>query len=216
MKIYFARSSDINSASAEEWMACLPDEKRQRIGRLKHAEHRNLALTAQRLLCFSLKREFSIVPSPDDWGVGEFGKPYLKSAEGVCFNISHSGCVAMCAVHDKPVGADIEHIRPVDDSLAKRIMSDEEWQAYQNAIGKVRLFFKVWTLKEAYLKYGGTGISDALDRLIVYPAGNTIRTNTEGCRFALIDSVDGYQAAVCADTPDFDTPEWIENAALME
>ena len=215
MKISLACSADVDITTAEKWTADLPEEKRQRISRYRHQEHRVLALTAHRLLTFSLKSEFGIEPSPDDWATGAYGKPHLKNTNGIHFSISHSGNMALCAVHDKPVGADIECIRLVDDSLARRIMSDEEWRVYQNSSEKNSLFFKVWTLKEAYLKFDGKGIGTALDALSIYPEEDSIISNVQGCGFILIDSIDGYQAAVCAEPEVFGSPEWIDIEKLI-
>lgn len=168
------------------------------------------AVTAHRLLCWALAGA-GYVPAPESWGTGEYGKPYLKDTN-IHFNISHSGSMAMCALHDGPVGADIEMIKPYSDAVPKRIMSDEELKFYRSSPDREALFFKIWTLKEAYLKFTGTGLC-ALGSITVYPSNGGINTNAKGCDFKLID-IHGYQAAVCADTALF-TPEHIEGGELL-
>ncbi len=118
----------------------------------------------------------------------------------------------MCALHESPVGADIEKIKPYTDAVARRIMSCEEWKFYLSAKDRQEAFFGIWTLKEAFLKYNGAGLS-ALDTITVLPRRNGIISNAKGCRFALIGDIAGYQAAVCADTAEL-TVEHVENAAL--
>jgi 4'-phosphopantetheinyl transferase len=155
---------------------------------------------------------FGLAPEPDDWGIGEFGKPYLKSAKDVYFNISHSGSMVMCALHVSPVGVDIEQVKPYSDAVARRIMSDAERKSFLSSQDKKTLFFKIWTLKEAYLKYSGAGLS-ALEEITVLPSQDGVMSNIKGCRFMLIGGIPGYQAAVCADTADFSV-ESVECSAL--
>ena len=207
MKVYFARTA--GGALTEAWMSGLSREKHDRVARYKNENDKMLALTAHRLLCRVLYQEYGLRPSPDDWATGDNGKPYLKGEKDIHFNISHSGHVAMCALYNRPVGVDIERVRPVNDDLARRIMSEEEWRVYFLADDKENLFFKIWTLKEAYLKYKGIGIGYALQKLSVYPDGDGIKTNVSGCRFSLIGSVSGYQAAVCTDVITGLTAEWV-------
>lgn len=166
------------------------------------------------MLCYTLKKTYGIAPKPEDWQKEEHGKPYLANIENIHFNISHSGRMAMCAIDTKPVGVDIEKIKPYSDNVARRIMSAEEWRAFAVAQNKEEMFYKIWTLKEAYLKYTGDGIS-ALGDITVYPSDDGIKTNADGCTFALIDDIPGYQAAVCAQTVDF-TLERLSGEALIK
>ena len=215
MRVLFAESADLADAVLVEWTDGLWPQKRTRVEHLRFQKDKRLVLTAHRLLCYALKDEFGIAPLAGDWGIGEYGKPYLKN-EGVHFNISHSGNMAMCAIHTKPVGTDIERIRPVGSGLAERIMSEEEQKAYGRVLDKERLFYRIWTLKEAFIKYKGLRILDHLDELTVYPEGDRIRSNVPGCRFALIDHVPGYQAAVCASELDGFSTERIGMESLIK
>lgn len=203
--------AEVLQPAGEEWMNGMSREKRARVMRMRRKTDAWAAVTAHRLLCYALAGTTGFVPKPDDWDAGEFGKPYLKNTN-IHFNISHSGSMAMCALHDSPVGADIEMIKPYSDAVARRIMSDEEMQRFQSSADRQALFFKIWTLKEAYLKFTGTGIS-ALGSITVYPADKGIIANAKDCCFSLID-VPGYQAAVCADTAVF-TAEHVESGALL-
>jgi 4'-phosphopantetheinyl transferase len=199
MRVFFAEVA--GDAAAENWPPMSP-EKRARILRMRYKKDAQAALTAHRLLCYALKRTYGIEPRPEDWGAGQNGKPYLKNIKGIHFNISHSGRVAMCAVNNEPVGVDVEMVRPFSDNVIRRIMSAEEREALASVQDRDKLFFKIWTLKEAYLKFTGSGIS-ALDSITVYPTKDGIVTNAEGCKFALIDGIPGYEAAVCSKTAEF-------------
>jgi 4'-phosphopantetheinyl transferase len=93
------------------------------------------------------------------------GKPL---AEGVHFNVSHSGDLILVAVsHDRAVGVDVERRREVQrvEALVARWLTDEE----RETLGALRAagenesdaFLRVWSLKEARLKALGVGISGA-------------------------------------------------------
>jgi 4'-phosphopantetheinyl transferase len=178
----------------ESWLSGMSKAKRSRVERLKFNKDRVTAVTAHRLLCRGLKEMCGFVPNEDDWREGEFGKPYLNKA-GVFFNISHSESIAMCALDDKEVGADIEMIRAVKDPLAERVMSAAEKEIYFPERDR-EFFFSVWTLKESYLKFRGCGIQGLKD-ITAYPEGSGITSNAKGCGFALIRGIGGYMAAVC-------------------
>ena len=92
-------------------------------------------------------------------------KPAL-SAPDLCFNISHSHGLAVCAFAPEAVGVDVEMIRPVRENLARRILSAAEYERFAIAgISSDEVFMRFWTLKEAYGKQIGLGIS--------YPVSDT-------------------------------------------
>lgn len=102
---------------------------------------------------------------------GEDGKP---SAEGVGFNLSHSGEVALVAVSSDflPVGCDVQRIenKPDDRILAigKRFFSVNEVAKMQELMqekneGFKRVFYLIFSAKEAYIKMTGEGLKRAMD-----------------------------------------------------
>jgi 4'-phosphopantetheinyl transferase len=57
----------------------------------------------------------------------------------------------------KPVGMDIEKIRPCSPLIFKKIADDREWHLTATS-EPLQLFFRFWTSKEAVLKATGAGI----------------------------------------------------------
>ncbi|EFJ30225.1 hypothetical protein SELMODRAFT_90598, partial [Selaginella moellendorffii] len=101
----------------------------------------------------------------------EFGKPELVGMNGLCFSLSHTSSLISCAVttHSE-LGVDVEDKRRVFGSnlmrLARRWLSDKEvsWLqgfASSSSDEQRRRFIQLWTLKEAYVKALGRGISGA-------------------------------------------------------
>ena len=89
--------------------------------------------------------------------VGQFGKPYLQNG-GPEFSISHTQGAVAVAVGDSPVGLDLERVRSFHQRVPQRIMSAGEYQWFVGR-GEMKYdFFTLWTLKESYYKYLGTGL----------------------------------------------------------
>lgn len=101
----------------------------------------------------------------------QFGKPHAPAADGVEFNLSHSGPRALLAFARKlPLGIDLERIeRRVDpDEIARRFFDAGEADALgrlPSAEARRQAFLQLWTRKEAVLKALGRGLAFGLDRL---------------------------------------------------
>ncbi len=102
--------------------------------------------------------------------IGDLGKPYAKDLPGISFNVSHTKGMLLCAVSTEgKVGVDVELIRNAPSSVMKRAFHEEE-KAYVEEVQDHedlynRRFFQIWTRKEAYTKYLGTGISSKLSEI---------------------------------------------------
>lgn len=97
---------------------------------------------AYRLLALAAEREWGLLRLPDIART-DGGKPYFPGLPGLHFNLSHSHGAAVCALHDQPVGVDVERLRPAPRRLAAG-MDDES-------------FFRRWTALEATVKRQGRG-----------------------------------------------------------
>ncbi len=95
------------------------------------------------------------------------GKPYacIEGASAtISFNITHSDTHGLIAIApDRDIGVDLEIYSSSRDisGITKAVFSPEE-QAVLTAASeeqRVRLFYRLWTLKEALLKAWGTGLS---------------------------------------------------------
>lgn len=76
---------------------------------------------------------------------------------GVWWGVSHKPEIVAGAVSSLPVGLDVEIIRNVSDRLTERIVSEKERLLF--SIWEQDSFFRVWTAKEAVLKFCGHGLS---------------------------------------------------------
>ncbi len=95
----------------------------------------------------------------------EGGKPYFADLD-VFFSLSHSGSRAILAASDMEIGADIQIMRPVSLSIARRFFSESEQDyVFSDADEQKRLFrfYEIWTKKEAFAKWRGDGLAAVLE-----------------------------------------------------
>ena len=102
----------------------------------------------------------------------EHGKPFLRAKsggeriEGVEISISHCKQAVGVALHDRPVGLDVESFRKASDSLLRRTMNADERERILHAENPDRMFSWLWTQKEAILKMDGSGLVDPLENVL--------------------------------------------------
>jgi len=139
---------------------CTEDEV-QRMLPLVNAQRREQALrykhTFGRFCCLKswlMLRE--LYSGEMQFRYNEHGKPEWDN--GPFFSISHCKTGIAVAVHDQPVGIDIETIRPVSEDLVLRTMNENEQKLIRESEHPERVFTRLWTQKEAVVKCIGTGI----------------------------------------------------------
>ena len=93
------------------------------------------------------------------------GKPYI---DGIEFSVTHTRGLWMCIIGSHAVGIDAERKdRVISDerciAIAERFFSKDETAWIRDSANIKEDFFYVWTRKEAYVKYLGTGLSDGID-----------------------------------------------------
>lgn len=111
-----------------------------------------------------------VAPEAVRFTYGSHGKPALAEpflASGICFNVSHSGDLALIGLlRGGELGVDLEAFRQLSDrdALVRRYFSDVENQFYFSLPQADREagFYNCWTRKEAVVKALGQGLSYSL------------------------------------------------------
>ncbi len=95
-----------------------------------------------------------------------FKKPYFDNL--LHFNISHSGDYTICAISkNNIVGIDIEEIKDIPLVDFDNEFSKKELEQIYAAKNPLKLFYRFWTQKEAFLKAIGTGLNVPLNKIAI-------------------------------------------------
>ena len=177
--------------------------RQQKIDRMKHPEDKIRSLGAGLLLQKALS-DYGIDEKTAAFETNSNGKPFINCSnnETVQFNLSHSGNYAMCIIGNSPVGCDVERVRKIDLKLADRFFAQSEKEMILSQTtedDKINTFFRLWTLKESYVKAEGQGLSIGLNSFAVQPDYNKIlRDNVEvACILEEFDIDKAYRFSAC-------------------
>ena len=161
----FVLDLDVSDARFEPLAESLSAREQARRRSFKDPGHGRRWATARGLLREVLGAAAGIAPDAVAIRYGDHGKPRIDSSEGLEFNISHSGSLALLVLGLCPVGADIERHKPRRwADVARRFYAPGEQEqlfAPPEAAQEGR-FFRIWTCKEAFLKCTGEGLSRSL------------------------------------------------------
>ncbi|MEM9337681.1 MAG: 4'-phosphopantetheinyl transferase superfamily protein [Bacteroidota bacterium] len=101
-------------------------------------------------------------------------KPHLPNTD-ICFNISHSEDLVICAICDHEVGIDVERINhSVDFNDFGSTMNATQWQVIHQSDDPPKAFFDFWAAKESLIKADGRGLAIPLEEIEVYSDYGTI------------------------------------------
>lgn len=151
----------------ETYRSWLDEQERIHYRDLKFPEHRHEYLVAHALLrsCLSYYGE----RQPWEWSFvkNAYGRPEIQTKRGappMRFNLSHTDGLVVCAVtRSADIGVDVERVTLGEDLVAvanisftsEEIACLSQWKG----IDWQKRFFELWTLKEAYVKARGLGLS---------------------------------------------------------
>ena len=147
---------DMSQCTEEEVKRMMPlvnEQRRQQAAKYKHLFGQYCCLRSWLMLRNLLGH------APNEWRYNEHGKPFLVGEDTTTyFSISHCREAIAVVIADQEVGIDIESIRAAKSDLVTRVMNEaEQTQIYQSADPN-RTFTRLWTQKEAIVKWQGIGI----------------------------------------------------------
>lgn len=128
-------------------------------------------------------RQYTGKPAPLRMECTPMGKPFFPDMPSLHFNLSHCRGLAVCLLSSSVCGVDAEQRRPLRERVVHRVFSEEEQQALVAADDPDLLFTQLWTLKEAYVKAKGIGISYPMREVSFALTPDGIRSNREDAVF---------------------------------
>lgn len=150
---------DLNENTYEEMLNLCSRQRQLSIHKLQKIKDKYRSLFGELLakwcISDSLKDPFQNI----QFVLGENGKPHLAGGR-IHFNISHSGDWVVVGIHNDSIGVDIEEVKDFNIyEIAKITFSSEElmYLIKSPKANQIEIFFKMWTLKESWLKCIGSG-----------------------------------------------------------
>jgi 4'-phosphopantetheinyl transferase len=172
--VWWLRTDQLDNRCEEGLCAALDRTERARALRFISALDRREFVACHALLRIMLSR-ISCQPRCEwAFSLGENGKPSIAAEHGLPdlqFNITHTrGLVAASAAWRHPIGVDVQIFGSCSDALdlAERFFAVGEagLVAAASELHRPRVFAQLWTLKEAYIKATGLGLSASLDSFV--------------------------------------------------
>jgi 4'-phosphopantetheinyl transferase len=206
-----------------EFYGFLSSDEMARAQRFKFDIHRQRFTINHMFLRVILSRYLDRKPEDLQFIYNTYGKPFLENSS-IFFNLSHSeDCGVLAVSREKMLGIDIEYVKSREDfsELAKRFFAPQEVEQLEvsPAAEKLLAFYRLWTLKEAFIKALGQGLSLPLESFAIdFKAPKLLFTAKEAdlspWSFSQLPEIQGYVGAMAVALAQ---PKYqFFNAAILE
>lgn len=205
-----------DAALLDRYRELLTERERSGEFRFHFPEDRHRYLLTRALVRTVLSLYAPISPTEWTFVANAHGRPEIAnkamSAAGLSFNVSHTrGVVMMGVSRDRAIGVDTENVRqsPASMELAEQFCSSYEIAELRREPDENRRserLLEIWTLKEAYVKARGVGLSMPLHQIsFSLPEGRGIELAFDGSvhdhrdnwAFWMLRASPDHPAAVC-------------------
>jgi len=216
--LWFLESGALEEpAAANPWLARLEPHERRRHDALRSPAARRDFL-ATRALARTALAHYSGQPAERlRFGTDPLRRPEVISPAlpDLSFNLANtSGLAAGLFASGHEVGVDVELVAPIAAAeIAARFFSLREAAevAALEEAARLSRFYELWTLREAYLKARGVGLTLPLEQLAFQPTasgeadaqfGPAIGDDPARWQFGLVWLTERHLAATCVRRPD--------------
>jgi 4'-phosphopantetheinyl transferase len=184
--LFYTEVDKIIGGSEREslYRSVLNPEEIEKVDRFRFKKDRDLSLTARVLVRYLFSLYYSLPPEIFSFVANSYGKPSLAPGSGplngeiIKFNLSHTKGIVVCGLcKDYEIGVDVERLgRNASSEIASRFFSrtETDWITQSSEGEREDRFLNIWTLKEAYIKAKGKGLSIPLDSFSINPKGESI------------------------------------------
>lgn len=168
MKLYKLLIQESPWQAEDEWlMKGISLERQRRIRRYRQVKDQKLALYSRLLTIAAIQMEMG-TQSTLAFSETAKGKPFLVNQPNCQFNVSHSEQRVICGISSQPIGVDVEKIDAVYPAISDRCFHEEEQLRLLRAPSKAQMFYEIWTRKEAFVKWDGSGMAQSLNEINTY------------------------------------------------
>ena len=217
--IYLAKiDPSLSQERLDDLLQLISKENREKCYRFKFKEDALRTLYGELMVRHFLCQKFSFKNEEIELLKSDEGKPYIEG-HPIHFNISHAGDFVVCAFSEQAVGIDIEQIKEIELEIGRRFFCPSEYADLlaQKTTDQLDYFFTLWTLKESYMKWLGTGMSIPLDSFCfkITNAGISCLDDYRAVTsFFKQFPIEGYKLSICSMIDDF--PDQIKELRIEE
>jgi 4'-phosphopantetheinyl transferase len=169
-------------------MTLLSDAEKQRCAAFYFEKHRTEYALSHAVLRLVLAEYAPVNPHEWRFSTGPWGKPAIAAPvldPPLWFNLSHTdGFVACVTGRVRELGVDVENLNRITSctEIAEHSFAAPELEYLNNLPPVLQrdAFFRIWTLKEAYMKAEGKGLAIPLNSFYFrFPSGNHPKVRLE-------------------------------------
>lgn len=164
-RIWIVETSGLDAGAVAKFERSLSEDERTRAYRFRREENRREFTAAHALTRAALAHVAGCDPTTLTFTAGKHGKPAVAGptkATSLAFSLSHTEGLVGVAVANAAVGFDLENMqtRHSTRELHEAVLTEAERRALHALpdLGQAERFFRLWTLKEAYMKARGLGL----------------------------------------------------------
>lgn len=160
VRLYWLNTENFSDGIYQDYYKKLSPARRNKTDNYHFTEDKRLSVGAGALLDKGLSY-YGLKEADVKVSYNKNGKPFLTDFPEIHFNLSHSGTMVFAIFTDTEAGCDIEKIKPADLRVARRFFCDGEYRyvaGQKSERGQQEAFFRLWTLKESFVKATGAGL----------------------------------------------------------
>jgi len=162
--VWYARPDLWNENWRRTVMCLLSHDELLRSDRFRYTEDRDSWQAAHSLVRLALGHYTGVNPRDLKFATGPHGKPEIAPpGSDLRFSLSHTRGFVGCAISKRALlGFDVEDVmRTLDRGIAAQCLTEAETEFVRPDFSDDwrSRFFEIWTLKEAYIKALGLGLS---------------------------------------------------------
>ena len=190
LHLWFIDTDKITSCETiDKYREIVSEEEQARMSQFQF-EHSRFQYLITRAATRTILSYYCNSTEPRAWEFGKnrYGKPFVVNYPvdiPIQFNISHSNKLVVLAItREQDIGVDVEY-SPKDDcpfDIAYKYFSTREVSEMNSLTveEKIVRFYQLWTLKEAYIKAKGIGLSLPLNKFyFTFPRKDRIEISFE-------------------------------------